>query len=99
MISVRKKVDLASPALRELLARGSRDGCIEFSELNEAIEALELDEAQVQSLQDQIEERGIPIRDDCGHEDAESTRYRNDELASTTTDALQLFLAEARRHP
>jgi RNA polymerase primary sigma factor len=49
-------------------------------------------------LQDEIERRGIDVSDDCGRERAEPLRVRNDELAAITTDALQLFLNEVRRH-
>jgi RNA polymerase primary sigma factor len=93
------QLELYQPQLRALLAKGSREGCIELSELNAAVEELDLDEEAARALHEQLESGGIDLRDDCGRDGVESTRYRNDELAGTTTNALQLFLNEARRYP
>ncbi len=71
---------------------------MELSELSELIEALELSDEDVEALNERLRERGIEVRDDCGREAAESSSYRNGELAEATTDALQLFFREARRH-
>jgi RNA polymerase primary sigma factor len=87
------------PAVRELLARGRRDGCIELSELSEAVRELELDEDAARALSETLESEGIELKDDCGRAGVEPTRFRPEELAGTTTDALQLFLNEARRYP
>ena len=92
-------VDLDHPQIRPLVAKGMSDGCIELSELNEAVEELELEEGDAQALQEQLDSQGIEVKDDCGRDGVEATRYRNDELAGTTTNALQLFLNEARRYP
>src|SRR3712207_7622410 len=45
-----------------------------------------------------FDERGIELTDDCGRNVEDST-YVNGDLATTTTDALQLFLNEAGRYP
>jgi RNA polymerase primary sigma factor len=87
------------PVVRELLARGRRDGCIELSELSEAVRELELDEDAARALSETLESEGIELKDDCGRAGVEPTRFRPEELAGTTTDALQLFLNEARRYP
>jgi RNA polymerase primary sigma factor len=86
-------------AVATLLERGASGGCVELSELNEIVEELDLDESQAQAIHEELEARGAELRDDCGRDGVEETRYRNDELASTTTNALQLFLNEARRYP
>jgi RNA polymerase primary sigma factor len=91
--------DLRQPAIAALLDRGASEGCVELSELNEAVDELGLDDAQAQALHEELQARGVELRDDCGRDGVESTRYRNDELVVTTTNALQLFLNEARRHP
>src|SRR5919107_5770793 len=57
------------------------------------------DEEDVDSLESYLETLGIEITDDCGREGVEPTAFRNGELAAATTDALQLFLNEIRRHP
>src|SRR3712207_8680901 len=43
-------------------------------------------------------EEGVEIRDDCGLRQRPPTAVSNRELATYTTDALQLFLNEAGRH-
>src|SRR5439155_4774998 len=85
--------------LERLLDRGEELGCVNLSELSEVVQELDLDDAQAQELHDRIEQSGLPVTDDCGKERAEPTTYANGELASTRTDALQLFLNEVSRHP
>ena len=70
-----------------------------LSEFDELTRALELAEEDVDTLQDRIQEQGLELSDDCGREEVEPTRYENGELASATTDALQLFMNEIRRYP
>ena len=89
---------LARPEVSALVERGAADRCVELSELSELIETLELGDEEVDALGEQLA-RGIEVRDDCGRDDAEASSYRNGDLAETTTDALQLFFREARRHP
>jgi RNA polymerase primary sigma factor len=50
-------------------------------------------------VHDRIEARGLQVTDDCGRDGVEPTKIENGDLAVTTTDALQLFLNEVRRHP
>jgi RNA polymerase primary sigma factor len=85
--------------LERLLDRGEELGCVNLSELSELVQELDLDDEQAQELHDRIEASGLPVTDDCGKEKVEQTSYGNGELATTTTDALQLFLNEVSRHP
>ena len=71
---------------------------MELSAFNELVESLELGDDELQLLYEQLDERGIDVRDDCGKESKEST-YVNGDLAVATTDALQLFLNEMARYP
>ena len=87
------------PELQPLLQRGEQVGCINLSELGEQAQALDLGEDELEALHEQIEARGIELSDDCGRTDVDPTTYQPDELAGTTTDALQLFLNELRRFP
>ena len=82
----------------ELVERGRDIACVELSDVSVLVEEFELDDDQARAVHERIEERGVDVRDDCGH-NAEETRYVNDELAETTTDAMALFLNEVRRHP
>src|SRR4051812_26228239 len=89
----------ANPLIQALVDRGEEEGCVNLSELGDLAQELDLSDTQAAELQDELERRGIEVSDDCGREQVEPTRIRNDELAGITTDALQLFLNEVRRHP
>jgi RNA polymerase primary sigma factor len=84
--------------LETLFAHGEAHGCIELSEVDEVTQALELEDEDVQALYEEIERRGIDLRDDCGRSEAPAATYVNGDLAHATTDALQLFLNEAGRY-
>ena len=81
------------------MARGEERGCINLSEFDELVQALDLGEEDVDALEAHLESQGIDIGDDCGRTGVEPTTFRNGELAAATTDALQLFLNEIRRYP
>jgi RNA polymerase primary sigma factor len=78
-------------------SRGS--SCVNLSDVSELVAELELDDEQAQSVHERIEARGLQLTDDCGRDQVEATKIVNGELATATTDALQLFLNEVRRHP
>jgi len=99
MVETAEELDLHQPPLRDLIARGRREGCVELSELSEAVRELDLPDDAAQSLHEALDARGINVSDDCGRDGVEPTRFDPGELAGTTTDALQLFLNEARRYP
>ena len=82
-----------------LVVRGEERGCVNLSELDELAQALDLLADDVDVIEELLESRGIDISDDCGRAAVEPTGFRNGELATATTDALQLFLNEIRRYP
>jgi RNA polymerase primary sigma factor len=84
-----------------LIERSEEAGldCVNLSDLSEAVADLELDDEQAQSLHERIEARGFKVSDDCGRDGVPPTKVENGDLAVATTDALQLFLNEVRRHP
>src|ERR687885_44875 len=47
---------------------------------------------------ERLEERHIQLTDDCGKDNAPDGTFVNGDLATATTDALQLFLNEAGRY-
>jgi RNA polymerase primary sigma factor len=67
--------------------------------LSRAVEELDLDQDQIEEIVERLHDERIEINDDCGHRDTPPTAVRNSEMAGYTTDALQLFLNEAGRHP
>jgi RNA polymerase primary sigma factor len=87
------------PQVQALLERGEEHECIELSELNDLIDALGLEDEQVEALYEEIERRHIEVRDDCGRTSARDSAYVNGDLAGATTDALQLFMNEIGRYP
>ena len=91
--------DLATqPEIQALLDRGEDQGCLDLTELNQLVQTLELEEDDVETLYERIEEKGIELHDDCGRESVDA-KYVNGDLAVSTTDALQLFLNEVGRYP
>jgi RNA polymerase primary sigma factor len=89
--------EAAGGALGALLDRAENQGCLELSEVDELVQALDLDDADVGSLYEALDARGVQLRDDCGRE-MEQRPLDGVQLASATTDALQLFLNEIGRH-
>jgi RNA polymerase primary sigma factor len=87
------------PEVAALVARGEERGCVNLSEFDELVQALELGDEEVNELESHLEAQGIDLGDDCGRPGVEPTTFRNGELAAATTDALQLFLNEIRRYP
>ncbi len=82
-----------------LAERGEDIGCVNTSEVGELVQALDLDENDVHTLYERLQGRGIDVTDDCERDGAGEGTYANDELASSTTDALRLFLNEISRYP
>jgi RNA polymerase primary sigma factor len=89
--------DAMGGPIAALIDRGEQEGCIGLSEVDELVQALELDDVELGKLYEQLDARGIELRDDCGR-DNEQSPLDDAQLASATTDALQLFLNEIGRH-
>ena len=89
---------VADERLQLLLEQGEEAGCLNLSAVNEFLQEADLDEEQVQGFFEQLEERHVALTDDCARADAQEGAYVNGDLATATTDALQLFLNEAGRY-
>src|SRR5438477_1423634 len=81
-----------------LIEHGEEHGCVHMTELYEIVGRLELEEEEIETLLERLETHGIELTDDCSRMIEEEVRYTNTQLATTTTDALQLFLNEAGRY-
>lgn len=91
---------LANPEIDALMERGEENGCLNLSEVDDLAKKLELEDEDLDTLHERIDARGIELSDDCGRTDAVArTEFKPEELAASTTDALQLFLNEIRRYP
>ena len=85
-------------AVAALAERNEERACVEVSQIDAVARELELSSEEVDELGSRLEAQGLEVRDDCGHVDAEATRYTNGDLGAMTTDALSLFLQEAGRY-
>src|SRR5829696_81077 len=90
---------MSRETLAPMLDAGEDAGCLNLSEFSAAIQELELEDDELEALYQELEERGINLTDDCGRAAATEATYVNGDLASATTDSLQLFLNEAGRYP
>ncbi|MGH3100043.1 MAG: sigma-70 factor domain-containing protein, partial [Thermoleophilia bacterium] len=93
---------LGSEDLRNLLEVAEQSGAVRHAELAEVLEPLELDEMEREALQRELEQRGIDVVEEAPQpEKPEKTPEPPPQQPAyeTTTDALQLFLREAGRHP
>src|SRR3954454_16716495 len=89
----------ADPRIQSLIERSEAQGCVNMSEFCDLVKELELEDGPLDDVHDALDARGLEITDDCGREEIAPTRVRGDDLATNTTDAMQLFLNEVRRHP
>src|SRR3954463_16094883 len=91
---------MAADQLQLLLQVGEDRGCINLSQFSEVAQELEFDADELSGLYEQLEERGIELTDDCAREalPEPEAAVANEEIATATTDALQLFLNEAARY-
>ena len=90
--------DASGGAIAALIDRGEERGCLDLSEVDELAQALDLEDADVGGLYEQLQQRGIDLRDDCSRADAVVSPVDDAALATVTTDTLQLFLNEIGRH-
>jgi RNA polymerase primary sigma factor len=90
--------DASGGAIAALIDRGEEAGCLQLSEVDELAQALELEDAEVGTLYEKLERRGIDVQDDCGRREAPAAPVDDAALATVTTDTLQLFLNEIGRH-
>jgi RNA polymerase primary sigma factor len=82
-----------------LIEHGEEHGCVCMTELYEIVAKLELEDEEVENLLDRLDTAGIEVTDDCSRAIEVDTSYTNQQVASATTDSLQLFLNEAGRYP
>jgi RNA polymerase primary sigma factor len=91
--------ELNGDALTQLLEQGEAGGRLSLSDIERTAEELGLDQEELEQLYAQIDERDVQITDDSGRDGIGPPSWVNGDVASATTDALQLFLNEAGRWP
>ena len=82
-----------------LIEHGEEHGCVHMTELYEIVQKLELEEDDIETLLERLDSHGVELTDDCSRAIEEDVSYTNTQIASATTDSLQLFLNEAGRYP
>ena len=85
--------------LQALIDRGAEQGCLDLSEVEDAIEHVRLDDNEAEEFMAELQTEGIDVRDDCGNASTAATTYENGDLALATADAVGIFLNELRRFP
>ena len=91
--------DTQRTAVTALLDHAEEAGSLCLADIAVLVARLELDDEAQGTIEDEARTRGIELTDDCGRGRIPATYYLNGDLATTTTDALSLFLREIRRHP
>src|SRR5919206_315329 len=89
---------MAHDPIALLIEHGEEHGCVHMTELYEITARLELEEEDIENLLERLEQAGIELTDDCSRAIEEDVAYTNQQIASATTDSLQLFLNEAGRY-
>jgi RNA polymerase primary sigma factor len=90
---------LATPELQELVEAAEQTGSLRYAELAEALELLRLDPLETDAVFHGLEQRGIEIVEQQAEAQAPPPPPQPQPVHESTTDALQLFLRDAGRHP
>src|SRR3954468_19971601 len=90
---------LATPELQELLEAAEQTGSLRYADLAEVLEVLRLDPLETDAVYRGLEQRGIEVTEQEPHAEPQAPPPPQPVASETTTDALQLFLRDAGRHP
>ncbi len=90
---------LATPELHELVESAEQTGSLRYADLAEVLEVLRLDPLETDAVYRGLEQRGIEVTEQEPHAEPQPAPPPQPVAAETTTDALQLFLRDAGRHP
>jgi RNA polymerase primary sigma factor len=99
MTAVEVESLLANQEFRQLLEAAEQSGSIRHSELTEVLDPLELSLLETDAVYRDLDQRGIEMVDDEKAKESLTPPPPPPIPQETTTDALQLFLREAGRHP
>jgi RNA polymerase primary sigma factor len=87
------------PRVGEFLDRFHEERSLWLSDVEQLAEELALDDDGIEALYEEIDARGLALRDDTGQAGPPGPRYANGDLAAATADSLQLFFDEMARYP
>jgi RNA polymerase primary sigma factor len=91
--------DTQRTAVGAMLDAAEEQGSLCLHDIAALVARLDLDDEAQGQIEEEARLRGLDITDDCGHDRIAPTNYLVGDLATSTTDALSLFLREVRRHP
>ena len=83
----------------DLLRRGEEAGSLEFAEVAEAVEGLDVDEERIEDLYREARRRGIELTENGARPDNPEAPYTHEVVAEATSDSLQLFLRDISQRP
>ena len=94
---------LATPELQELFEQAEGTGSLRYADLVEVLEPLQLDPLETDAVYRELEQRGLEVLEPDAEAREPAPPPTPAPVAATpqetTTDALQLFLRDAGRHP
>src|SRR3954449_12964902 len=91
---------LATPELHDLFEQAEQHGSLRYADLIEVLEPLHLDPLETDAVFRELEQRGIEVSEpEPEPKEAAPPPPPPPVVQETTTDALQLFLRDAGRHP
>src|SRR5262245_35326543 len=91
---------LAAPELHELFEQAEQTGSVRYADLIEILEPLHLDPLETDAVFRELEQRGLEVLEpEAEQREAPPPPPPPLTPQETTTDALQLFLRDAGRHP
>src|SRR6476661_1353523 len=91
---------LATPELHDLFEQAEQHGSLRYAELIEVLEPLHLDPLETDAVFRELEQRGIEVSEpEREQKEAPPPPPPAPVVQESTTDALQLFLRDAGRHP
>jgi RNA polymerase primary sigma factor len=99
MTAVEVENVLATPELAELVEAAEQTGSLRYADLAEVLELLHLDPLETDAVYRGLEQKGIEIVEPQNEQPAPPPPPQQPVAHETTTDALQLFLRDAGRHP
>jgi RNA polymerase primary sigma factor len=89
----------AERTVEALLRRAEETGSLEFSDVAEAVEGLDIDEEGMEELYREARRRGIELTDNGARPENPEAAYTHDVVAEATSDSLQLFLRDISQRP
>src|SRR6188768_3893401 len=89
---------MATPELHDLFEQAEQHGSLRYADLIEVLEPLHLDPLETDAVFRELEQRGLEVLEPEA-EQREAPPLPPITPQETTTDALQLFLRDAGRHP